>query len=191
MRLLLIGAPGSGKGTQAKRIAAHYDLTHISSGDLLRKEIAADSDIGRAAGRYVKAGDLVPDNVVMDMLRGPVEEAGRGSGYILDGFPRTVAQAQAAYLVARSLDVAVQIALYLEVPREELLRRMHARAGAEGRADDTDEVMLHRLDVFDELTAPLLEYYARRETLLCVPGDLPVREVTDTVIKEIDRVRAI
>jgi adenylate kinase len=190
MRLLLIGAPGSGKGTQAKRLAAHYGITHIASGDLLRKEMAAETDIGRTAGRYVTAGDLVPDNVVMDMLRGHVEQAGRGNGYILDGFPRTVAQAQAAYLVARSLDVAVQIALYLEVPREELLRRMHERAAAEGRVDDTDGVMLHRLDVFDELTAPLLEYYARRETLLCVPADRPVDEVTDTMIKEIDRVRA-
>jgi adenylate kinase len=190
MRLLLIGPPGSGKGTQAKRLAAHYDITHIASGDLLRHEIAEETAIGRTAARYVRAGDLVPDDVVMDMLRGHVEEAGQGNGYILDGFPRTVAQAQAAYLVARSLDVAVQIALYLEVPREELLRRMHGRGAKQGRADDTDAVMHHRLDVFEELTSPLLEYYSRRETLLCVPGDRAVDEVTATMIKEIDRVRA-
>src|SRR5262245_34159866 len=113
MRLLLIGAPGAGKGTQAVELARHFGLAHISSGDLLRHHIREGTSIGRAAKTYVEAGDLVPDSLVMDMLRKPVMAASNAGGYILDGFPRTVEQAEAAYMVARELGASVQIAAHL------------------------------------------------------------------------------
>jgi adenylate kinase len=187
MRLLLIGPPGSGKGTQAVALADHFGIAHISSGDLLRKHVAEGTALGRSVEQAIAAGDLVPDAVVMDILRKPVEAASRNGGYVLDGFPRTVAQAEAAYLVAKGLDAWVQVALFLEVPREELMARILTRAG--GRSDDHESVVLHRQDVFDQLTRPMLDYYARREILIRVDGARPVADVTATAIAELERVR--
>jgi adenylate kinase len=189
MRLLLIGPPGSGKGTQAVRIAEHFGIAHISSGDLLRRHVAEGTSIGRTVQEYMKRGDLVPDGIVMDVLRKPVEAASRAGGYALDGFPRTVEQAKAAYLVAKNLGASVQVALYLEVPREELVRRMLARGRETGRADDTDEVINHRIQVFEERTRPMLAYYAQREILVTVNGARPIAEVTWSTLVQLQRVR--
>ena len=123
MRLLLIGAPGAGKGTQATRLAEHFGIAHISSGDLLRGHVGDETALGRQVQQYVSLGDLVPDQIVLDMLRKPIVEASARGGYVLDGFPRTVEQAEIAYETARELGVAVQVAAYLDVPREELVRR--------------------------------------------------------------------
>ncbi len=127
MRLLLIGAPGSGKGTQATRLAEHFGLTHISSGDLLRQHVTEGTPLGTAVQQYVAHGDLVPDTLLMDVLRKPVVAASNSGGYILDGFPRTVEQAQIAYAVAKDLGVEAQVAVHLDVAREELVRRLLAR----------------------------------------------------------------
>jgi adenylate kinase len=189
MRLLLIGPPGCGKGTQAVHIAQHYGIEHISSGDLLRRHVAERTSIGRAVEQCVNRGDLVPDGIVMDILRKPVETASRNGGYILDGFPRTVEQAEAAYDVARTLNASVRIALHLQVPRDELIQRLLARGRQTGRADDTAEVINHRLQVFDASTLPLLDYYARRETLIRIDGNYPVPEVTRSAITHLDLVR--
>lgn len=189
MRLLLIGAPGAGKGTQAIRIAEHFGIPHISSGELLRRHVTEGTSIGRMAQETMKRGDLVSDGVVMDVLRKPVEAASRGGGYVLDGFPRTVEQAEAAYLVAKNIGASVQVALYLAVPREELMSRMLARGTESGRADDTEEVIKHRLDVFEERTMPLLDYYAQRENLVTVNGARPINEVTWSVIVQLQKVR--
>jgi adenylate kinase len=136
---LLIGAPGAGKGTQAQRIAEHFGLVHISSGDLLREHVAKGSAIGQTGQAYMARGDLVPDAVVLDMLRKPVVAAAAAGGYVLDGFPRTVEQAEAAYGVAKGLGVSVQLAVYLEVAREALIERIVARGLTSGRPDDTKE----------------------------------------------------
>src|ERR1700730_8470694 len=189
MRLLLIGPPGSGKGTQATVIADHFGISHISSGELLRRHITDQTPVGRAAAEYGSRGDLVPDGMVMDILRKPVEAASRNGGYVLDGFPRTVTQAESAYLVARDLAAWVQVALYLDVPREQLVARMAHRGHQESRDDDTEDVMRHRIDVFEKLTAPLLDYYARREVLIRVNGDRPVEEVSAAAIAELEQVR--
>jgi adenylate kinase len=189
VRLLLIGPPGSGKGTQAVRIGDHFGIAHISSGELLRRHVEQGTPIGNTVRSYLEAGDLVPDGIVMDVLRKPVETASRQGGYVLDGFPRTVAQAEAAYLVARDIGAWVQVALYLRVPRQVLIARMLARRHAAGRSDDSLAVINHRLQVFDELTTPLLDYYAGREVLLTVDGSLPVEEVTAVSIAELNRVR--
>ena len=182
MRVLMIGAPGAGKGTQAVRVAEAFGIAHISSGDLLRDHIRRETSIGRAAKAYVERGDLVPDAVVLDMLRKPVVSASEAGGYVLDGFPRTVAQAETAYLAARDLGVAVQVAVHLDVPRDELVRRMLARGRG---AEDTQEVIEHRLDVYDEKTVPLLEYYGGRERLVSVAGARPVEEVSWSILVQL------
>lgn len=187
MRLLLIGAPGAGKGTQAQLIAEHFGLVHISSGDLLREHVAKGTSIGQTAQAFMARGDLVPDAVVLDMLRKPVVAAAAAGGYVLDGFPRTVEQAQTAYGVARDLGVSVQLAVYLEVAREALIDRIVARGLTSGRADDTKEIVERRLDVYEKHTWPLLDYYRERECLVNVNGDRPVEEVTWSVIVQLQR----
>jgi adenylate kinase len=191
VRLLLIGAPGAGKGTQATRIADHFKVAHISSGDLLRDHVARETAIGRRAQEYMERGDLVPDEVVLDMLRKPVTEAVAAGGYVLDGFPRTVEQAEAAYEVAKDLGVAVQVAVHLAVDPAALVERLVARGEESGRTDDTPEVIRHRIDVYEERTQPLLDYYAERERLVHVNGDRPIDEVTWSVVVQLQRVQRL
>jgi adenylate kinase len=191
VRLLLIGAPGAGKGTQATRIAEHFDVAHISSGDLLRDHVARGTAIGRRAEEYMERGDLVPDELVLDMLRKPVTDAVAAGGYVLDGFPRTVEQAEAAYAVAKDLGVAVQIAVHLAVDPASLAERMIARGREGGRPDDTPEVIKHRIAVYEERTQPLLDYYAERERLITVNGDRPIDEVTWSVVVQLQRAQKL
>ena len=179
MRILLVGAPGAGKGTQAQLLSAATGLAHLSSGDLLREHIARETALGRSVQAYVAAGDLVPDAIVMDMLRKPVVEAAAAGGYILDGFPRTVDQARTGYATAKDLGVAVQVAIHLDVPQEELVRRLLERGRG---ADDTEDVIRHRLAVYDESTTPMLGYYADREELVTVDGAAPVDDVHEAVL---------
>ena len=191
VRLLLIGAPGAGKGTQATRIADHFHIAHISSGDLLRAHVADGTAIGRTAQEYMERGDLVPDDVVLDMLRKPVTNAVAAGGYVLDGFPRTVEQAEAAYAVAKDLGVAVQVAVHLAVDPASLVERLLARGQDSGRTDDTPEVIRHRIDVYEERTQPLLHYYAERERLIEVNGERPVEEVTWSVIVQLQKAQRL
>ncbi|MGZ4610782.1 adenylate kinase [Oryzihumus sp.] len=182
MRLLLIGAPGSGKGTQAVRLADRFGIAHISSGDLLRQHVRDNTSLGQTVRQYVDKGDLVPDSVVMDMLRKPVMAATEQGGYVLDGFPRTVEQAEAAYEVAHTLGASVQASIHLDVPHDELVRRLLARSRG---SEDTREVIEHRLQVYTEKTVPLLEYYGRREWLVTVDGSQPVDEVHETIARRV------
>jgi adenylate kinase len=186
-RVLLIGAPGAGKGTQAEEISRRFGLTHISSGDLLRKHMAEGTATGRAVRSYVERGDLVPDAVIMDMLYKPVMAASASGGYVLDGFPRTVEQAKAAYEVAGELGVAVQIAVHIDVPAEELVRRLLARGRG---SDDSEEVIAHRIKVYEERTMPMLDYYAERERLVTVNGARSVSEVTWSIAVQLQRAMA-
>ena len=186
MRVLLIGAPGSGKGTQATAVASRFGLTHISSGDLLRSHIESGSAIGRSVQEYVARGDLVPDAIVLDMLRKPVVAANESGGYVLDGFPRTVEQAEAAYGVARGMGVEVLVAVHLDVPNDELVRRLLARGRGK---DDTEDVIRHRLEVYEEKTLPMLDYYSAREKLVTVNGARPVDEVSWSLQVQLQKVR--
>jgi adenylate kinase len=155
MRLLMVAAPGAGKGTQAAKLSSHYGVVHLSSGDLFRKEVAAGTAIGRIARGYLRRGDLVPDDLVMQMLAGPVLRAARDGGYVLDGFPRTLRQAEEAYAWAKQSEgVELQAVVHLVVARDELMRRLLARSEKEGRADDTLSTIEHRLDVYDSETEP-------------------------------------
>jgi len=186
VRLLLIGAPGSGKGTQATRLAEHFGLTHISSGDLLRQHVVEGTALGRSVQMYVERGDLVPDSLVMDVLRKPVVAAGTNGGYVLDGFPRTVEQAKIAYSVAKDLGVAAQVAVHLDVRRDELVRRLLARGRG---ADDSQAVIEHRLEVYLEHTVPMLHYYAEREELVIVDGARSPDEVSWELVSSLQRLR--
>src|SRR5271166_4972955 len=154
MRLLLIGAPGAGKGTQAELLSQRFGIAHISSGDLLRQHVRDQTPLGQKIKSYVDKGDLVPDSLVMDMLRKPVVAAAEAGGYVLDGFPRTVEQAKASFRVAHSLGAEVQAAVHLDVRTDELVRRLLARSRG---SDDTQEVIEHRLEVYQAKTVPLLE----------------------------------
>lgn len=190
MRILMVGPPGAGKGTQAVRIATHFGLTHISSGDLLRKHVALETTVGRQVSECLAAGDLVPDAIVLDILRKPVVAASATGGYVLDGFPRTVGQAEAGYAVAKELGTAVQIVVHLAVPRVELVRRMLERGAVAGRSDDNLTVIEHRIDVYDQMTRPMLNYYAERESVLDFDGAADIDTVTATVIGRLEEVRA-
>ncbi|MDQ1620829.1 MAG: adenylate kinase [Actinomycetota bacterium] len=182
MRLLLIGAPGSGKGTQAVRLAERFGIAHISSGDLLRQHVRDNTSLGQTVKQYVDKGDLVPDSVVMDMLYKPVIGATEQGGYVLDGFPRTVEQAEAAYDVAHRLGASVQASIHLDVPKDELIRRLLARSRG---SEDTTDVIEHRLEVYLEKTVPLLEYYSRREWLVTVDGAQSEDEVHEAIAQRV------
>ena len=187
MRLLLIGAPGAGKGTQAERLAERFGIAHISSGDLLRQHVREQTSIGRTIKSYVDKGDLVPDAVVLDMLRKPVVAAVEAGGYVLDGFPRTVEQAEASFAVAQALGVEVQAAIHLDVPREELVRRLLARRRG---SEDTEAVIEHRLEVYLEKTVPLLAYYAGRELIFAVDGAQPPDAVHEEIVTRLRKLAA-
>jgi adenylate kinase len=188
MRLLLIGAPGAGKGTQAELLAGRLGITHISSGDLLRQHVRDETTLGQTIRSYVDQGDLVPDGVVMDMLRKPVVAASETGGYVLDGFPRTVDQAKAAFAVAQPLGAEVQAAVHLDVPTDELVRRLLSRGRG---SDDTEAVIEHRLQVYEENTVPLLEYYAGREWMFTVDGAQPAEEVHSDIVGRLRRLAAL
>jgi adenylate kinase len=184
MRLLLIGAPGAGKGTQAERLSERFGIAHISSGDLLRQHVKDQTALGQTIKSYVDRGDLVPDAVVMDMLRKPVVAAAEAGGYVLDGFPRTVDQAKAAFQVAQALGAEVQAAVHLDVPRAELVRRLLSRGRG---SDDTEEVIEHRLQVYLDNTVPLLEYYAGREWMFAVDGSQPPAAVHEEIVARLKK----
>jgi adenylate kinase len=167
LRLLLLAAPGGGKGTQGDRLAAFYDIEHVSSGDVLRAEARADTPLGREVAACQRRGDLVPDQIVFDLLIPVMAAAAARGGYILDGFPRTLSQAIQAFDIARQHDFTLDAAIYLTVPEPVLTERMAGR----GRPDDTAEVIKHRLDVFAATTSPLVAYYRDRGILLEVDGN--------------------
>jgi adenylate kinase len=164
------------------RLAERFGIVHISSGDLLRQHVLDNTALGQTVRQYVDKGDLVPDSVVMDMLRKPVLAATEQGGYVLDGFPRTVEQAEAAYEVAHTLGASVQAAIHLDVPHEELVRRLLARSRG---SEDSQEVIEHRLEVYREKTVPLLEYYRRREWLITVDGSQPADDVHEAIAQRV------
>jgi adenylate kinase len=187
MRLLLVAYPGAGKGTQASKLAVHYRIAQLSSGELLRSEVARGTKIGLAAADYLERGDLVPDELLFEVLSAPLLEAAGNGGYILDGFPRTLRQAEVAYAVAQEIkDVELQAVIHLRVGRDELLKRLRARADREGRTDDDEITIAHRFKVFETQTDPLLGFYADRGILLDINGEQPVEDVFDDITNAVE-----
>ena len=170
MRLVLLGAPGSGKGTQATRLREHLQVPHISTGDLLRAAVKAGTDLGLKAKAVMEAGGLVSDDIVLGMLEERLTAGDTGNGFVLDGYPRNLAQANALDALLGRLGQPVDIAVQLDVDTELLITRLAGRAQAEGRADDSPEAVRHRLQVYNDATAPVVDYYRNSGRLACVDG---------------------
>ena len=181
MRVLLIGPPGAGKGTQASRIAGHFDLARIATGDLLREQVVDGTELGKVAKAYMDRGDLVPDDLVIEMTRDRMVEANEEGGYVLDGYPRTLAQAEAAYRWALARGIPFDLTLYFEIEEQELLARLAGRAREEHRSDDTEETVRHRLEVFANQTRPLVEYYQRRGILVPINAVGPIDAISEEI----------
>jgi len=182
VRLLLLAPPGAGNGTQGERLATRFRVRHIAAGDLLRAEAQAGSQLGLEIAAHQARGDLVPDQIVLDLLTPVVVEAAARGGYILDGFPRTLPQATAAAELGARLEVTLQAVVYLHAPEEVLTRRLLGRASQSGRADDTADVIRHRLQVFAETTGPLVPYYTERGILITVDADQRLESVTADIV---------
>lgn len=173
-RLIFIGAPGAGKGTQARILADLCGIPHISTGDILRSAVTNQTPLGVQAKAYMDRGDLVPDSLVVDLIRERLNEPDAQKGWILDGFPRNVSQAEYLDTLLEKINQHYDNVINLEVPDEVLVDRLLGR----GRADDTEEVIRQRLQVYREQTAPLIEFYHQREKLVSVNGHQTMEEVT-------------
>jgi adenylate kinase len=182
MRLLLLAPPGGGKGTQGARLAGRLGVQHVSAGEQLRAEARAGTLVGRDIAAYQQRGDLVPDDIVFDVLTPMVVAAVARGGYILDGFPRTLPQATAAAELGARLGVTLDAAVYLYAPDAVLVQRLLGRAGQGGRSDDTSAVIRHRLGVFAATTSPLIAYYRDRGILVAVDADRPPETVTTDIL---------
>jgi adenylate kinase len=159
VNILLLGPQGSGKGTQAKRISAVYGIPHIATGDMLRAAMGADTELGRRVKPIYDAGELVPDELVVELIRERLGQEDAREGFVLDGFPRTMAQAQALHAMLRDTGHELTVVFALQVSEEVCIQRLLKRAVDEGRTDDTKEAIAHRLRRYYEETEPLIEYY--------------------------------
>ncbi|MEJ2384327.1 MAG: adenylate kinase [Xanthomonadales bacterium] len=177
MRIVLMGAPGSGKGTQAALIVKELGLPHISTGDLLRAAVAAGTDLGQQAKAVMDRGELVSDDIVLGLLEERLAQGDAANGFILDGFPRNIAQAEALDALLDRLGQPVDEALQIDIDEDQVVQRIAKRAELEGRSDDTEETVRNRLNVYAEQTAPVVDYYARRGVLSRVLGDGSIEEV--------------
>ena len=173
-RLIFLGAPGAGKGTQAQTLALHWHIPHISTGDILRGAMKERSPLGVKAQSYVDRGELVPDQLLLDIMEERLSQPDAQSGWILDGFPRNVNQASFLEQLLQKLTQDSVRAINLDVPDEVLVSRLLGR----GRADDTEEVIRRRLEVYREQTLPLIDFYRDRQQLMLIDGNQPLEKVT-------------
>jgi adenylate kinase len=189
MRLVLLGPPGAGKGTQAARLAEHFQCPVIATGEVFRSNVAEGTPLGRLAQEYLDRGDLVPDDIVINMVmeRLEAEHDGVHHSFVLDGFPRTVAQAEALDAALAAVGAALAAALFFEISEEELFRRLAGRSATLHRADDTERTIRHRLEVFAIKTRPLIDYYQRRGVLERVDAIGDVDEVTRRILKGLEQ----
>ncbi|HWU70839.1 MAG TPA: adenylate kinase [Pseudoxanthomonas sp.] len=185
MRLVLLGPPGSGKGTQATRLKEYLQVPHISTGDLLRAEVAAGSPLGLQAKEVMARGELVSDAILLGMLEDRFSRDDTRAGFILDGYPRNLAQADALGKLLDKLGQKFDSAVQLEVPTELLVERIAGRAAAEGRADDNPESVRKRLQVYTDQTAPVIEYYRQHGELTVVDGVGSLDEVFSRIVEAI------
>ena len=185
MRLLLLGAPGSGKGTQAARLRESLGVPHISTGDLLRAEVAAGSKLGLEAKEVMARGELVSDAILLGMLEDRFSRADTAGGFILDGYPRNLAQADALDKLLARIGQPMDYAVQLEVPAELLVERIAGRAKAEGRADDQPDAVRKRLQVYESQTAPVIDFYRQHGQLTVVDGVGGLDDVFARIIEAI------
>jgi adenylate kinase len=186
LRLVVLGPPGAGKGTQAVKLAEHFACADVATGDIFRANVAEGTELGRAAQEYMDRGDLVPDEVVIAMVMERLAESDCDGGFVLDGFPRTVNQAEALDRRLVDLGAPLHAVLCFEADEEELLRRLAGRAAAQHRADDAEQTIRHRLEVFAIKTRPLIDYYAHRGLLVKVDAIGPIEVVTKRILAAIE-----
>lgn len=181
-RLLLIGPPGAGKGTQATRLGEHFGIPAISTGDIFRENVKNETELGKKAQSYMDAGENVPDSLTNDLVQDRLSQADCADGFLLDGYPRTAAQVDALedMLAAQStrLDAAIELVADVEV----VVDRLRQRSIDQGRSDDSEDVVRHRLEVYAEQTAPLIEVFQQRGLLVAVDGIGPIDEITERIV---------
>lgn len=176
-RLIFLGPPGAGKGTQAQLLSELYSIPHVSTGDILRSAVNEQSPLGKKAKGYMDRGELVPDNLIIDLIRERLGRADTKDGWMLDGFPRNVSQAAFLDKLLEELNSSIDLVLYLEVPDEVLIQRLLAR----GRKDDNETTIRRRLEVYHQDTVPLVEYYKERGILQTIDGNRKMEEVTNSL----------
>ena len=184
--LVIFGAPGSGKGTQSEKLIERYPLHHISTGELLRSEIAKGTELGRLADSYISNGGLIPDDLMIDILSHELDHLAAGEGVIFDGFPRTVAQAEALDKMLRSRGTQLHGVIGLEVDDDELRQRLIERGKESGRSDDNPQAINHRLDIYHTTTRPLKDFYTRAGKYHGVDGKGSVDDIFSKIASHID-----
>ncbi|MBI1184250.1 adenylate kinase [bacterium] len=189
LNIVLFGPPGAGKGTQSEKLIAKYGFTHLSTGDIFRYNTKNKTELGQLAQSYMDKGELVPDEVTIAMLESEVEKSNTSKGFIFDGFPRTIPQAEALdkFLAGRGQSIAVMTAL--EVPEPELIKRLLLRGADSGRADDTDEsIIKNRIQVYNDQTAVVANYYSAQNKFRAINGIGSIDEIFDRLCAVIDAV---
>ena len=185
-RLLIIGPPGAGKGTQASRIAQRYGVPAISTGDIFRENIKGGTELGKRVQAIIDAGELVPDELTNEIVADRLAQEDAREGFLLDGYPRTVAQVHALDEMLAPLNASLDAVVLLEADTDEVVSRLLNRAKAEGRSDDTEDVIRHRQHVYAEQTAPLIKLFAERNTLVTVDGLGDIDEVAERIGSALD-----
>jgi adenylate kinase len=186
IRLLLIGPPGAGKGTQAALLARHLDIPAISTGDIFRHNVREETELGLKAKAFMDRGEYVPDSLTNDLVRDRLGQADALKGFLLDGYPRTADQVAELDSILHDQENKLDVVVQLTADNEELVRRLSGRAQEQGRSDDTPDVIRRRLDVYDEQTAPLIDIYAARGLVVMINGLGEIQEVTDRIIEALD-----
>jgi adenylate kinase len=186
MRLVLMGPPGAGKGTQAKYVADHFKIPAISTGDIFRANVSQNTPLGQEAKRYMDSGEYVPDELTNKMVRNRIDEPDAEPGFLLDGYPRTLAQVEELDGMIAFTGHRLDAAVVLTVDQDEVVQRLLQRAAVEGRADDTEDVIRRRQELYAEQTAPLIEVYRARDLIIEVDGLGDVDEVTARVFDALD-----
>jgi adenylate kinase len=190
LNVLLLGPQGAGKGTQAKRISAEYGIPHIASGEILRAEMEAGTELGRRVRDVYDRGDLVSDDLMIELIRTRLAQHDTEAGFILDGFPRTTVQAEALDEMFGDIGRSFSVVFALQIPDEVAFERLRKRAEIEGRADDTDEAIRRRLENYHRETEPLIEYYRARGNLVPIHGDRTENEVLAEIQSALEQVPA-
>jgi adenylate kinase len=190
LNVLLLGPQGAGKGTQAKRISREYEIPHIASGEILRDEMRAGTKLGERVREVYDRGDLVSDDLMIELIRNRLEQPDTSGGFILDGFPRTTVQAEALDTMFSDIGRSFSLAFALQIPDAVAFERLRRRAELEGRADDTDEGIRRRLENYHRETEPLIEYYRTRGNLVPVRGDRTENEVFADIQAALEQVPA-